>query len=392
MQDVEFFLCFLSLIGLSRYLVSRKSMTAIVVAMLSGASLVGEAQDYYMATIRLSSFVDGANRQHVIYAAATDNNKLHQYVYNGSWSNENLSELAGSPSSVRFDTGITSFSNSNDEYIFNVEGDGHVHQLHWDGNEWADQDISTLAGANAWPALGTGISSFGEANGQEHVFYAGNDNNVHQLFWDGTHWIDQNLSSLANSGVIAPGTDLTSFLDSNGEHVFYIGEGAGARHIHQLIWNGNNWADQDLMNASSSNTHAQLGTSLSSFVDSSGEHIFFASDDNFIHQLFWNGNNWFEQSLPGKLVNTKAGISSFHDSFGEHVFYISSDYYIHQLYWNGSTWADQNLLSRAEEAAVSGFASPDGEHVYFVDGGNHLHQLFWNSTTNVWDDQILGLR
>ena len=83
-------------------------------------------------------------------------------------------------------------------------------------------------------AAGIGLSSFVDGTG-EHAFYVGSDSHVHQLYWNNSTWVDQDLTAATAAPPVAPGIRLSSFADSMGEHAFYVGSDS---HVHQLYWSG----------------------------------------------------------------------------------------------------------------------------------------------------------
>ena len=236
---------------------------------------------------------------------------------------------------------LSSFADNMGEHVFYVGTDQHVHQLSWNTQAWADQDLSRSTGGPLALA-GSGISSFGDDLG-EHVFYVGNDQRVHQLFWNTTVWADQDLS--AGGPLVVAGSGISSFADNLGEHVFYVGTD---QHVHQLYWNTQFWDNQDL-SGSTGGPLVAAESGISSFADNEGEHVFYAGTDQHVHQLFWNTAVWADQDLShltgGPLAVAARGISSFADNEGEHVFYMGNDTNAHQLYWNSNKWVDQNLTN-----------------------------------------------
>src|ERR1700727_1164162 len=66
---------------------------------------------------------------------------------------------------------------------------------------------------------------------------------IHQLSYNGSNWMDQNL----NGALAGPYTGIASFLTTPNDqtHVYYI-DNNGYYHVHQLFFNGTSWSDQDL--------------------------------------------------------------------------------------------------------------------------------------------------
>jgi hypothetical protein len=222
-------------------------------------------------------------------------------------------------------TPITSFSDSLGFHVFLYELSNplttHVYQLYYQAStgKWQNQDIT--ATANGVPPSGS-LTSFADSLG-EHVFYEGTDQHIHQLYGHNT-WTDQDLTVISRASVDpAAGTSLTSFVDSLGEHFFYI---ATDSHIHQL-YGHNTWSDQDLT-AAATGVSPSSGTVLTGFNDAQGEHVYFIGADNRVHQL-WGHNSWSDQDLTSMTGNllfppVASSLASFANTYGEHVYYLSN--------------------------------------------------------------------
>ena len=89
----------------------------------------------------------------------------------------------------------TTFFN-NQQHVNFIGTDNHVHELFFDGTSWHDNDLTHLAHAQFDPAPGSALDGY-QTPGQQHVNYIGTDNHVHELFFDGTSWHDNNLTAAA---------------------------------------------------------------------------------------------------------------------------------------------------------------------------------------------------
>ena len=72
--------------------------------------------------------------------------------------------------------GVSSFAIADDQHVYYVANDQHVHQLFFDNTKWMDQDLTAATGGPAATA-GGGVSSFAIAYDQ-HVYYVANENGV----------------------------------------------------------------------------------------------------------------------------------------------------------------------------------------------------------------------
>jgi hypothetical protein len=124
-----------------------------------------------------------------------------------------------------------------------------VQQFFYDPNQqrWINQDLTGIAPGAPLAETWTGISSFADSYG-EHVYYVATDQHVHQLYFDNTSWVDQDLTNSTNgpSAATAAVIGISSFADGYGEHVYYV---ATDQHVHQHFFNNTSWVDQDLTNS-----------------------------------------------------------------------------------------------------------------------------------------------
>src|ERR1035438_10343752 len=67
---------------------------------------------------------------------------------------------------------------------------------------------------------------------------------VHQLSYNGSTWVDEQLPSAQTTVVTSIASILTT--PNNQEHVYYFAGGGEFGDVHQLFYNGTNWADEDL--------------------------------------------------------------------------------------------------------------------------------------------------
>jgi hypothetical protein len=259
--------------------------------------------------------------------------------------------------------------------------------------------VATAAAASAQQ----NVSSFSQSDPYgvwEYVFYVGLDHHVHEYASGNPLW-DYDLTALTApaSVPVTDGSDLPSFSDGAGQHVFYVGVD---EHVHHLNFPSfvkhRTWSDQDLTVISKSAPRVSAWGGwlpLVAFGDSTGEYVYYASMTNFhVHQLYWgngvsfgNGATWIDRDLSTNVVGFHgacAGFAGFSHPDGEYMYYVSClDNHVHQVYWNGSASSDQDLGIGAE-GALTGFSNGKDRFLYFADGptlgqGITLHQLLWDN-------------
>ena len=194
-------------------------------------------------TSALTSYRLSDDSQHVFFIG-TDNHVHELFIDGGSWADNDLTALAGAvpptPTSA-----LTGYPLSDDsQHVFFIGTDNHVHELFIDGGSWADNDLTALAGAVP-PTPTSALTGYPLSNDSQHVFFIGTDSHVHELdIAAGGIWADNDLTTLAGAVAPTPSSALTGYrLSDNSKHVFFIGT---ENHVHELFIAGAGWLDNDL--------------------------------------------------------------------------------------------------------------------------------------------------
>jgi hypothetical protein len=259
-------------------------------------------------SFQLTSFNDVAG-EHVYYIG-TDND-VHQLYYltgwtpygpaGSAWGDQNLTKLSA-PSSKPACGGLASFSNLTagstpptvGEYTYYISCyDGHVHQLHANWSTVVDQDLLVTIGSAA-------LTGFIDATGQ-YVYYISGDRHVHELSWNGTSLYNTDVTNAAPGGLpVDVYGQLTSFSDVNGRHVYYAGQDYDVHQLSQIqtkicfrfscftLWR---WSDQDLTSSTYSAVKVDpCFARFSSLSDVGGEqeHVYYTGNDGHVHALTWD--------------------------------------------------------------------------------------------------------
>jgi len=279
-------------------------------------------------------------------------------------------------------------------------GAPHVHQL--TGAAWSDQALIQDTTTN-YAVSRSGISSFLDASGNAHVFYiGGGSQHVQMLSFNDGIWTTEDLTTLASATKEATGASpVASFQDSLGESVFYIGADI---YVHQLNLGvgAAQWVDQVLSAQVSNGSVTGAGffvSGLSAFVDSYGEHVFYVSFDQHVHHLNFTASKWTDTDLTTKTSGPQAwlatALSGFSDGYGYHAVYISGDEHVHQMYYDNANWVDQDLTGRAKPveesqvplaaggSALSSLANSLGELIFYLSADQHVHLLVFANTPPV---------
>jgi hypothetical protein len=298
------------------------------------------------------------------------------------------------------------------EDVFYVGTNGHIYQISGipgnccrypgdDGYNWFWVDLTAAAGG---PTNFGSVLAASSDTGGEHVYYLGSDAHLHQLYWNNTTWVNQDLTLLSGGSTPGPAQGLTGFSDAAGEHVLYLNTTTG--HIYQLFnsLNSNNWSNWDL--TALSNGALDWGLSLAALGNSSSEpvpYVYYLGPNYNIYQLFKSFScfyrfcfvEWVDQDLTSATGTPAAnGWTSISSSatLPARVFYSGGSGDVHQLSSTSGYWTDQNLTLSAGGAPASASTcgklpltstqDQGGEHVYYVGWNSHIYQLLsTNGTT-----------
>ena len=107
----------------------------------------------------------------------------------------------------------------------------------------------------------------------DHIYYIGSEQHVHQLYYNNQYWADQDLTSMSNGPLAASGSGLAGYSASDGQHIYYM---AANQHVHHLIY-ANGWVDQDLTAFTSAPLASSSG-GLAAYAISDGQHIYYVND------------------------------------------------------------------------------------------------------------------
>jgi hypothetical protein len=252
-----------------------------------------------------------------------------------------------------------------------------VHQLSYNNSNWSDQNLF-----GATTDSQSGIAAFPTTpNDALHVYYLSSSDHVWQLFFNGTSWGDEDLTSETGGPVAMAKSSVAGFSFQNFQYVFYS---ASNGHIHQLLYNNINWTDADL--TSQAGGPASDGRELTAFATTPNNalHVYYASSKRHINQLYNVGGGWANQDLTLLTGGPASGgpwISGLSLQNFQYVYYYGSDRNVHELFYNNSIWTDEDIsLGNQGPNGGIGLAAllvPDTKkiRVYFVGTGNHVFQL-----------------
>jgi hypothetical protein len=264
----------------------------------------------------------------------------------------------------------------------------YVHQLSYNGSNWMDQNLNGVQ-ANAYTEIEAFVTT---PNDQTHVYYLSTpDYHVHQLFYNGVSWSDEDLTTLSGATANGGGS-ISGFSVGNFQYVYYVGDD---EDVHQLLYNNSRWIDTDL----SYLTGGPIAVELFAFTTSPALHVYYVDYNDFhIHQLFSpDGSRWQDQDLSSLTGGTTAAghwMSGFNIGNFQYVYFVASDNHVHQFLYNNSSWSDRDLtaltktLPVSENRGVQALVIPGSKklRVYLEARNYHILQLgssngtTWSST------------
>lgn len=314
---------------------------------------------------------------HVYYVDPNDH--MRQLYYNGaSWSDQDLTALADGPPAQPFS--VSGFAIGNLQYVFYLSNPSfHVHELYYNNSTWQDQDLTALVGGSL--ADGPLVAFATTVNNQFHVYYVDLFTlDLHQLYFNGTSWSDQDLTAIMGGGAQCGGFWASGFAVKNEQHIFCDGTGTPTvpPDLLHIYYNNSTWVYEDLTLASGSQQPNGAGpaafkvcTNQWEVYSVNGDH---AVNNDFTH-LFHVDGMWIGDDLTnriGALNDSNSGqivafVTKPNDQY--HIYYAPSTE-VYQVYFNGSAWKTEDLTggngNADPNAGMAGFAIGNLQHVFYM--------------------------
>jgi hypothetical protein len=334
----------------------------------------------------------------LLAVASASGQQVHQLLYNGStWMDENLNGTLVDP----VFTGVAAFPTTPNEqlhvyYLESYLDADHVHQLFYNGVSWSDEDLTTLSGGE--PAQNTSAVVGFPVGNYQYVFFVGFDSHIHQLLYNNVNWTDTDLTVLSG-GTLAYTANLVAFTTSPALHVYYTDFG---QHIHQLFaTSGTNWQDQDLTKLTGAGLAAYGASDMTGFEIDNFQYVYYLDVNVHVHQLYYNNSTWSDEDLTALTKTSPAGFGGISAlaipgtkkmrvylvaGINDHVLQLSST--------NNAKWTSSDLTKRAKgqlpggAVAISAVASAGRVSVFYA--SNSLYRIFQPTSTK-WANENLTL-
>jgi hypothetical protein len=222
------------------------------------------------------------NQIHVYYTGLTDGD-LHQLFFNGTgWSDTDLTIAAGGGGVASIGATITGVTIGNYQYVF-YETDQesstgpYIHEMYYNNARWTDVNLTKAVGVplGGFNAL-TALVVPGTQTIKVYCKTPGGGGDLMELTTsNNATWSALDISR-AGSGPQVTDQQFAAFATTpnNQLHVYYSVASPGDKSdVHQLFFNGSRWADEDL----SAETHS-LGAyygPMAGFAIGNSQYVFY---------------------------------------------------------------------------------------------------------------------
>lgn len=229
---------------------------------------------------------------------------------------------------------LTGFVNSKGEHVYYITPQGGIAELFYNSSthSWSTATLPTAGGTIQ------AMASYAYGAINEHIFYTTNLGYVYEDFYDGSSYHLTNLSSL-NNGYATSNSGIAAETDSNGQEIAFSASG-GVGGLHYQFWvpvNGQ-WYNE----ATDSTGPTGSNKSITGFANSVGEHFFFVTSDQKVHEAFYDYNNayWVDNDLTsqtGIYAATNTNLTSFSNgAYDEHLYFRGSNSALYEFHWTGT--------------------------------------------------------
>jgi hypothetical protein len=274
-----------------------------------------------------------------------------------------------------------------------------VHQLFYNGSAWSDQDLTTTT--HAPDTSFNTIAGFSVGNYQ-YVYYIDFDYHLHQMLYNNSAWADIDLTALTGGPQVAA-NHLLAFTTSPAIHIFYSDIQNG--HVHQIFnTNGTNWQDQDLTVITGGASVAGSGSDgMAGFNIAIFDYLYFADVNGHIHQFLYNNVRWSDEDLtvltktqPSAARNVAALVVPgtkklrvyFQAGPNDHIFQLAST--------NNVEWSSSDLTKKSKGAApdydtsLAAFVTTPNKqiHIYYGSDGD-INEFLLPTPATTWQNSDL---
>jgi hypothetical protein len=225
------------------------------------------------------------NQIHVYYEGATDADLHQLFFNGTRWSDTDLTTAGGGGKVSGMGPIITGVTIGNYQYVFyetDIDSSApSVHEMYYNNIRWTDVNLTISAGVPAGDPLSlTALVVPGTQTIKVYYSLAWIGDFIELTSSNNSTWSALDITRAGNGSTTFSGNQIVAFATTpnNQIHVYYAvgGDGTfgGDTDVHQLYYNGSRWSDEDL----STETHsagAYYSSPMAGFAIGNSQYIFY---------------------------------------------------------------------------------------------------------------------
>jgi RHS repeat-associated protein len=255
-----------------------------------------------MSGTKMSTVLTGnPNSPMMFYEGA--NQHLFTVYWNSSanaWQNADLNALSGATTlmAVKASFGSVMFSGNGGVYVFYIGTNQHLIDINWDGtSRWLTGDLTIASGGAALAVSGSAVTTVATGTTIDLMgFYEGSNQHIYSIYWNGSAGAWQTLDFTAFSGATNVAAVQTALTNQIAPQIFYFGSN---QHLDDIYWNGSAWVNADVTSLANTTVVAASGSSLSSHGTAGPNtyNLFFEGSNQHIYHTYYNPGapGWFNE-------------------------------------------------------------------------------------------------
>ena len=268
--------------------------------------------------------------------------------------------------------------------VYSIGAEQHLHELAYINGVWRQSDLTALAAGAPRAQAPSSISGFALNGTDSRVYYITPDNHIHELWYGGGAWGNNDLTAITGAPPAAPGGSLASFgVNGSAPRVYFVSDDG---HVRELWWQ-NGWNAGDLT-AQTNCPAASPATAICCFgVGGSASRVYYFTPDGHVNELYYE-NGWGRGDLTAQTGGPAAVIGTHLTAYGyqgsnSRVYFQSADWHVHELAW-GPGWGCGDVTAAANCSPAAAFTNlvcygvgSTNPRVYYLTPDNHMNELYW---------------
>jgi len=251
---------------------------------------------------KMSTVLTGNPNSPMMFYEGT-NQHLFTVYWNSSanaWQNADLNALSGATTlmAVKASFGSAMFSGNGGAYLFYIGTNQHLIDINWDGtSSWLTGDLTIASGGAALAVSGSAVTTAATGTSIDLMsFYEGPNQHIYGIYWNGSAGAWQTLDFTAFSGATNVAAVQTGLTNQIAPQIFYFGSN---QHLDDIYWNGSAWVNADVTSLANTTVVAASGSSLSSHGTAGPNiyNLFFEGGNQHIYHTYYNPGapGWFNE-------------------------------------------------------------------------------------------------